>query len=544
MKDRHMKFLLICVQLHYEQSSPEREKLLAALADLRKKLPVSVPTVKNGIESASRGELETVMPSETASVFARYSPATKEDVAAAIAAALEAKKTWQETSFHDRAAIFLRAAELVSTKYRFELMAATMLGQGKNAWQAEIDAAAELADFYRFNVGFAEEIYSRQPTLNASGQAGHTDWRPLEGFVYAVSPFNFTAIGGNLISGPALMGNVVLWKPSAGNVYASYLVHKILLEAGLPPNVIQLVNGDAELVTDAVYDHPEFAALNFTGSSDVFRELYARAADGVRTKKYRDYPRMIAETSGKNFHLIHNSADIPNSVKHTIRATFEYAGQKCSACSRIYVPESRAAEFWSEMKEELSHVKVGAPEDFTSFTGPVINEAAFNKITTAIDAANKDDRLERIVGGTYDGSKGLYIDPTIYAAKTLDHELFDRELFGPVLVAYVYPDAEYDSVLTAIDKQGGGFALTGAIFATDQEVIRKTEDRLRYAAGNFYTNCKTTGAVIGQQSFGGARGSGTNDKAGSSGMLVRFTAPRTLKEEYHKLNNVLYPSNC
>ncbi|KAH0039922.1 delta-1-pyrroline-5-carboxylate dehydrogenase 1, partial [Aureobasidium melanogenum] len=507
--------------LHYEQSSPEREKLLAALAKLRKELPVSVPTVKNGVESASKGEMETVMPSETASVFARYSPATKEDVAAAIAAALEAKKTWQETSFHDRAAIFLRAAELVSTKSRQEC----------------------LADFYRFNVGFAEEIYSRQPTLNASGQAGHTDWRPLEGFVYAVSPFNFTAIGGNLISGPALMGNVVLWKPSAGNVFASYLVHKILLEAGLPPNVIQLVNGDAELVTDVVYDHPEFAALNFTGSSDVFRQLYARAADGVRTKKYRDYPRMIAETSGKNFHLIHNSADIPNSVKHTIRATFEYAGQKCSACSRIYIPESRAAEFWSEMNKELSHVKVGAPEDFTSFTGPVINKAAFDKITAAIDEANKDSRLDRIVGGTYDGSKGLYIDPTIYAAKTLDHELFNKELFGPVLVAYVYPDAEYDSLLTAIDKQGGGFALTGAIFATDQEVIRKTEDRLRYAAGNFYTNCKTTGAVIGQQSFGGARGSGTNDKAGSSGMLVRFTAPRTLKEEYHKLYEVLYPSN-
>jgi len=277
------------------------------------------------------------MPSETASVFAQYSPSSKEDVAEAIKAALEAKKTWQETSFHDRAAIFLRAAELVATKYRFELMAATMLGQGKNAWQAEIDAAAELADFYRFNVGFAEEIYSRQPTLNEKGQAGHTDWRPLEGFVYAVSPFNFTAIGGNLISGPALMGNVVLWKPSPGNVYASYLVHKILLEAGLPPNVIQLVNGDAELVTDVVYDHPEFAALNFTGSSDVFRELYARAADGVRTKKYRDYPRMVAETSGKNFHLIHNTADIPNAVKHTIRATFEYAGQKCSACSRIYI---------------------------------------------------------------------------------------------------------------------------------------------------------------------------------------------------------------
>ncbi|KAJ9632267.1 hypothetical protein H2203_000671 [Taxawa tesnikishii (nom. ined.)] len=532
--------------LHYAPNSPERQKLNDALASLRKKLPVSVPTVKNGVESTSQAgdtRLETVMPSETSSVFASYTPATKEEVLEAIKTALEAKKTWQDTAFHDRAAIFLRAAELVSTKYRFELMAATMLGQGKNAWQAEIDAAAELADFYRFNVAFAEEIYNRQPTLNAPGQSGRTDWRPLEGFVYAVSPFNFTAIGGNLISGPALTGNVVVWKPSPSNVYASYLVHKILLEAGLPPGVVQLVNGDAEMITEGVFDHPEFSALNFTGSSDVFRELFGKAADGVRQKKYRDYPRMVAETSGKNFHLIHNSADINNAVVHTIRASFEYSGQKCSACSRIYIPESRAQEFWDSMKSNMSHVKLGEPEDYASFIGPVINQKAFDKITKAMDAANKDDRLERVAGGGYDSSKGLYIEPTIYSSKTLDHELFDQELFGPVLIAYVYPDTEYDQLLEKIDKQGGGLALTGSIFATEQAAIRKTEDRLRYAAGNFYTNCKTTGAVIGQQSFGGSRGSGTNDKAGSAGMLMRFTAPRTLKEEYHTLDTVLYPSN-
>lgn len=516
---------------------------MEAVAKLRKQLPVSVPTVKNGVESASKGELSTVMPSETASTFAKYSPATKADVEAAIANALEAKKTWANTPFHDRAAIFLRAADLVANKYRFEIMAATMLGQGKNAWQAEIDAAAELADFFRFNVGFAEEIYNRQPTLNSEGQAGHTDWRPLEGFVYAVSPFNFTAIGGNLISAPALMGNTVVWKPSPGNVYSSYLVHKILLEAGLPAGVIQLVNGDAQLITDVVYDHREFSALAFVGSSDVFRELYAKAAEGVRTKKYRDYPRMVAETSGKNFHLLHNSADVPNAVKHTIRASFEYAGQKCSACSRIYVPESRAEEFFSEMKKELATVKVGGPEDFSSFTGPVINEQAFQKITKAIDAANADSSLELVVGGTYDNSTGLYIQPTLYKSASPDHELFDRELFGPVLVAHVYKDAEYDALLDSIDAHGGGFSLTGAIFANDQAVVRKTEDRLRYAAGNFYTNCKTTGAVIGQQSFGGSRGSGTGDKAGSAGMVIRFTSPRTLKEEYHKLYDVLYPSN-
>jgi 1-pyrroline-5-carboxylate dehydrogenase len=372
-----------------------------------------------------------------------------------------------------------------------------------------------------------------------------TDWRPLEGFVYAISPFNFTAIGGNLISGPALLGNVVLWKPSPSNIYASYLVYKILREAGLPANVIQFIGGDAELVTKVALAHRDLSAINFTGSSDVFRHLYGSVADGVREKKYRDFPRLVAETSGKNFHLIHRSADISNAVKHTIRASFEYAGQKCSACSRIYIPQSQAGEFFAQMKQELSHVKVGPPEDFESFTGPVINQAAFDKITTAIDAANRDDQLELIVGGTYDATKGLYIAPTIYSAKTPDHPLFDKELFGPVLVAYVYPDEDFDSVLLSkIDQHGGGFALTGAIFATDAQAIRKAEDTLRYAAGNFYTNCKTTGAVIGQQSFGGARGSGTNDKAGSANMVMRFTAPRTLKEEYHSLDRVLYPSNA
>jgi 1-pyrroline-5-carboxylate dehydrogenase len=361
--------------------------------------------------------------------------------------------------------------------------------------------------------------------------------------VYAVSPFNFTAIGGNLVSAPAIMGNVVVWKPSPMNVYPSYLVHKILLEAGLPEGVVQLVNGDAEMITKAVYDHKEFSALTFIGSSDVFRSLYAKAAQGVADKKYRDLPRMVGETSGKNFHLIHPTADIPEAAKHTIRASFEYAGQKCSACSRIYVPQSQASLFFDEMKNELNRVKVGPPEDFAAFTGPVIDQNAFNRITKAIDAANNDDRIETITGGTYDGSVGYFINPTIYVSKDPNHPLFDTELFGPVLTAYVYPDEEFDSVLGVIDRQGGGYALTGNIFSNDQRAIRQAEDRLRYAAGNFYVNCKITAAVIGQQSFGGSRGSGTCDKAGSSNLLMRFTAPRTLKEEYNKLDEVLYPSN-
>lgn len=483
------------------------------------------------------------MPSDHGNVFAQYADVSEKDVSTAIRSALSTKSAWQDMPFTDRAAIFLRAAELVSGKYRYELVAATMLGQGKNAWQAEIDAAAELADFFRYNVGFAQEIYDKQPTVNSPGHHGRTDWRPLEGFVYAVSPFNFIAIGGNLISAPALMGNVVVWKPSPMSVYPSYLVHKILLEAGLPPGVIQLVNGDAEAVTRTVLKHREFSALNFIGSSDVFRSLYGRIAEGVVGKRYRDFPRMVGETSGKNFHLVHPSADIENAARHTIRASFEYAGQKCSACARIYLPQSKAGAFLDAIKRELQAVKVGPPEEFENFVGPVINQAAFDKITKAIDSANQDDQLERVLGGTYDGSKGYFIDPTIYVSKTPDHVLFDRELFGPVLVAHVYPDGEFDQVLDVIDRQGGNFALTGSIFSNDQTAIRKAEDRLRWAAGNFYVNCKTTGAVIGQQSFGGSRGSGTCDKAGSANLLMRFTAPRTLKEEYNKLESVMYPSN-
>ncbi|RMZ77463.1 hypothetical protein DV738_g4370, partial [Chaetothyriales sp. CBS 135597] len=527
--------------LHYAPQSPEREGLVQALKTLRSQIPVSVPKTA---QQSSQEELSTVLPSEAATTFAKYTPHQKAEVAEMIEAALKAKQAWQDMPFNDRAAIFLRAAELVSGKYRFELMAATMLGQGKNAWQAEIDAAAELADFYRFNVAYAQEIYEKQPTIHSPAQAGRTDWRPLEGFVYAISPFNFTAIGGNLISAPALMGNVVIWKPSPYNVYPSYLLHKILLEAGLPPNVIQMVTGDAQAITDVVFDHPAFAALGFVGSSDVFRDLYGRAADGVRSKKYRDFPRMVAETSGKNFHLIHSSADITNAVKHTVRASYEYSGQKCSACSRIYIPKSKADQFFTEIKAELSRLKMGPPEDFTNFIGPVIHQASFTKVTKAIDEANADSRLELIAGGKYDGAKGYYIEPTLYRSSTLDHPLFDRELFGPVLVAYVYEDGEFDSLLDTIDKQGGGFALTGAIFANDPVAIRQAENRLRYAAGNFYTNCKTTGAVIGQQSFGGSRSSGTNDKAGSVNMVMRFTAPRTLKEEFHTLPEVLYPSNA
>ncbi|KAI9677788.1 MAG: Delta-1-pyrroline-5-carboxylate dehydrogenase, mitochondrial [Bathelium mastoideum] len=533
------------VQLHFAPGSPERQRLSAALEDLKARLPVQVPAI-GGLHATvdTSADLTSLsQPHEHASTFQQFASASKEDVKRAIETALTAKREWQDMPFTDRASIFLRAADLVSGKYRFELLAATMLGQGKNAWQAEIDAAAELADFFRYNVSFAQEIYDKQPTVNARSHYGRTDWRPLEGFVYSVSPFNFTAIGGNLVSAPALMGNVVVWKPAPMTAYQSWLVHKILLEAGLPEGVVQLVNGDAELITGVIFDHPEFAALSFIGSSDVFRTLNVKAAQGLAEKRYRDFPRLAGETSGKNFHLIGPSTDVPNAARHTVRAAYEYAGQKCSACSRIYVPKSQAELFFSEMRKELARVKVGPPEEYTSFTGPVIDKKAFERISSAIDSANKDPKVETVVGGTYDDSVGYYVNPTLYNVSDPNHWLFDKELFGPVLAVYVYPDNKFSETLSHIDSHGGGFALTGNIFSNDQKAIREAENRLRYAAGNFYVNCKITAAVIGQQSFGGARASGTCDKAGSSGLLMRFVAPRTLKEEFNKLDEVMYPSN-
>lgn len=313
------------------------------------------------------------------------------------------------------------------------------------------------------------------------------DYRPLEGFVYAVSPFNFTAIGGNLIAGPALMGNVVIWKPSPSNVYASKLVYDILLEAGLPPNVIQFVTGDPETITEAALEHHDFAGLNFIGSSDVFRSLYGKIATGVANKAYREFPRVVAETSGKNFHLVHPSADITSAVNHTIRGTFEYQGQKCSATSRLYLPESRAEEFLTALKAGVKDITIGNPDkDLEAFMGPVIHRKSFDKIKSIIDKSNKDPSIKVVAGGTYDDSVGFYVHPTVYQVDTPDHQLFNEEIFGPVLAVYVYPDAEWSSTLNKVDENGGGFALTGAVFASDRRAIREAEDALRYSAGNFY----------------------------------------------------------
>ncbi|KXJ85463.1 1-pyrroline-5-carboxylate dehydrogenase [Microdochium bolleyi] len=528
----------------YAKGSPERAGVEKALETLRTQLPVKSDILYSGQAQPAYSSASQVLPSEHKTAFTNYPLAARAQISAAIESALRAKREWQDTPFVDRAAIFLRAAELVTTKYRHELIAATMLGQGKNVWQAEIDAAAELADFFRLNCDYAAEILERQPDRGSEGMWSRLDYRPLEGFIYAVSPFNFTAIGGNLISGPALMGNVVLWKPSMSNIYASSIVYKILLEAGLPPNVIQFAPGDAEEVTKVVLAHREFSGLNFVGSSEVFRSLYAKIGEGIGRGAYRDFPRVVGETSGKNFTLLHPSADVPSAVNHTVRGSFEYQGQKCSATSRLYLPESRENEFIAGLKTAVEKITIGSPDaDMGAFMGPVIHERSFAKIKAVIDQSSNDDSLRLLVGGTYDGRKGYYVSPTVYIADSPDHRLFNEEIFGPVLVVYVFPDDQWQAILKKVDESGGGFALTGAVFANDRRAIRQAEDELRYAAGNFYINCKATAALIGQQSFGGSRASGTNDKAGSSNAMMRFVTPRLIKEEFFAATQWKYPSN-
>ncbi|CAC9888530.1 unnamed protein product, partial [Aureobasidium pullulans] len=523
------------------RSTVDREKLAAALKSFRQQAPVDVPVVIAGKTT----KLSQSDPSAHANSVASYVNASSQDVSAAIDAALAAKPAWENLPFADRAAVFLKAADLIAGKYRYEIMAATMAGQGKNAYQAEIDAAAELCDFLRFNVQYAQDTYAHQPTHNSPGVWNRVEYRPLEGFVYAVSPFNFTAIGGNLACAPALMGNVVVWKPSPSAMASNYLLYKILLEAGLPEGVIQFLPGDAAEVTKVVLAHRQFAALHFTGSTSVFRSLYGQIANGVAEGRYQGYPRIVGETGGKNFHLIHPSADVENAVINTVRGAFEYQGQKCSATSRAYFP----ASLWSSVKagliSETEKLKIGDPEDYSNFIGPVIHQGSFDKLSKVIDEAKNDSELELLVGGKYDGSKGYYIHPTIYATKNPAHPLLKQELFGPVLCVYVYDDAAPDAfakICKDIDASSD-YALTGAVFAQDRYAIRFAEEALRNTAGNFYINVKSTGAVVGQQPFGGARASGTNDKAGSANLLTRFVSMRAIKEDFVGSNKVIYPSN-
>lgn len=522
----------------YGAQSVERPKLTAAIKKLRSQQPVEVPLVINGQEIKSSSKADQLNPSDK-SVLAECWQASADHIQLAIEGALKAKVAWEAMAFHDRAAIFLKAADLLSTKYRYEVMAATMLGQGKNAWQAEIDAAAELVDFWRFNCKYAEELYAVQPARNAQGVWNRTEYRPLEGFVYAIAPFNFTAIAGNLSGAPALMGNVVLLKPSPSAAYSNYLVMKIFLEAGLPPGVIQFVPGPAEEITEAVLQSRHFASLHYTGSTAVFKSLYQKIAQNL--DRYVTYPRIVGETGGKNFHVVHKSADLENAVVNTVRGAFEYQGQKCSACSRLYISASLWPDFQRRMLEEIAKIKVGSPENYENFMGPVIHQAAFDRLKTAIDGAEKSGQ-ECIALGRCDDSKGFFVEPTVIVTKDPKHEVLTRELFGPVLGVYVFEDEDFEPTLDLVDS-ATAYGLTGSIFAKDRSIVSMALKRLQNAAGNFYINDKCTGAVVSQQPFGGARASGTNDKAGSMSLLWRFVSMRSIKENMIDAESVLYPSN-
>lgn len=506
---------------------------------------LKIPLVINGEKIYNSNKMAQVNPARHSQTLAEVSQAGEKEIQQAIEAAKQAKAKWAATPWTDRAAIFLKAADLISTKYRYDMLAATMLGQGKNVYQAEIDSVAELIDFFRFNVKYAEEMYGQQPVASAPGVWNRAEYRPLEGFVYAVTPFNFTAIAGNLVGAPALMGNTVVWKPSATAALSNYLLLNILEEAGLPKGVINFIPGEPNQVTDLVLNDKDFSALHFTGSTDVFKNLYVKISNNVAEDKYRDFPRIVGETGGKNFHLIHPSASLDHAVLSTIRGAFEFQGQKCSALSRLYVPKSIWPEFQERLVASMSNITVGNctdPNTLQNFMGPVIHEQSFDKLAAAIDQAKADPELTVIHGGNYDKSKGFYIAPTLIETTNPNHEFLTKEFFGPIVTTYVYPDAEYESIMDKIDGSTK-YGLTGAVFARDREAIRLAEEKLRYSAGNFYVNDKCTGAVVGQQWFGGARMSGTNDKAGSGNVLNRFVSVRNIKENFYELTGFKYPSN-
>ncbi|KAJ8097630.1 Aldehyde/histidinol dehydrogenase [Lipomyces tetrasporus] len=524
----------------FAPNSGDRTALAAALTSLESQLPIRIPLVIGGSRVFTESTVPNVNPAKHGQVVGQTSQATKEHVAQAIVASQVAKRKWESAPLSVRSAVFLKAAELIATKYRYELLAATMIGQGKNIYQAEIDAAAELIDFLRFNCQYAQELYGQQPIKSAPGVWNRAEYRALEGFVYAITPFNFTAIAGNLVAAPALMGNTVLWKPSPYAVLSNYLLYNIFVEAGLPDGVINFVPGDAEAVTAEVLSARSFGALHYTGSTAVFEHLYKTIATNL--PKYRSFPRIVGESGGKNFHLIHASADVTSAAKSTVRGAFEYQGQKCSATSRAYVPASIWPEFRDVLVRETKALTVGPPTDLTPFVGPVIHQQSFNKLKSILAALAADKTVEIIVGGTTDDAVGYYVMPTVVVASDPEHYVFCQEFFGPVLSVYVYADDEYEAIMDAIDL-ATDYALTGSVYAKSRDAIEVASRKLRNTAGNFYINDKSTGAVVGQQWFGGARRSGTNDKSGSGNILSRFVSVRNIKETFYDTTRVTYPSN-
>ncbi|MFE5571166.1 L-glutamate gamma-semialdehyde dehydrogenase [Amycolatopsis japonica] len=524
--------------LNYAPGSAERAELEGALKLLGNADPIDITATIGGEQRKGGGEkIEVVQPHNHKAVLGVIHSATAQDTHDAIAAAKAAAPGWRALSFDDRAAIILRAADLLAGPWRAKLNAATMLGQSKTAFQAEIDSACELIDFWRFNVAFGRQILAEQP-VSSPGIWNRMEHRPLEGFVYAITPFNFTAISGNLPTAPALMGNVVLWKPSPTQSYAAHMLMRLLEEAGMPPGVINLLPGDGKAVSEVALTHRDLAGIHFTGSTATFQHLWATV--GANISGYRTYPRLVGETGGKDFVLAHASADVDILRTALIRGAFEYQGQKCSAASRAYVPRSLWASLKDELVSETEAITYGDVNDLTNFGGAVIDRRAFDKHAAVLKNAAEDPEIEVIAGGTADDSVGYFVRPTILVSDNPGHEIFRTEYFGPILALHVYEDEDFDKVLKLVDETAD-YALTGAVIANDRTAVAKASEALRFAAGNFYVNDKPTGAVVGQQPFGGGRASGTNDKAGSVFNLLRWTSPRSVKETFVPPTSVRYP---
>ena len=518
----------------YAPGSPERAELKARLKAMAAER-IEIPIIIGGKEIRTGRTEKTVMPHDHQHVLAEYHLAGPEHVQQAIAASADARREWAAWAWEDRAAVILRAAELLATSWRPTINAATMLGQSKTAMQAEIDAASEMIDFWRFNTYFAQELYHEQP-MSSPGMWNQMEYRALEGFVYAITPFNFTAIGGNLTTAPAIMGNTVIWKPAASAMLSGYYTMRLLETAGMPPGVINFLPGDAVQITQQLLDSPELAGIHFTGSTAVFNSMWKRVGENIG--RYRSYPRLVGETGGKDFIVVHASADPQEVAVAIARGGFEYQGQKCSAASRIYVPQS----IWGDVRDRtiamMKDIRMGDVRDFRNFMGAVIDKKAFTRISEYLDDARKNAKV--LQGGTAKGETGYFVEPTLIETSDPGYRLLCEEIFGPVVTAHVYQDAKWEETLAIVDKTSP-YALTGAVFARDRAAVRQASSALRNAAGNFYINDKPTGAVVGQQPFGGARASGTNDKAGSKLNLVRWVSARTVKETLSPARDYKYP---
>lgn len=522
--------------LSYDPGSTERYEIEAALKAAKRRV-LDIPMYINGKKVRTKNRQDIFPPHELAHQIGKFSVGDKKHVDDAIKAAMAAKKDWENMAWQDRAAIFLKAADLIAGKYRAQMNAATMLGQSKSIYQAEIDCVCEFVDFLRFNVKYMEQIYEQQPE-SSPGVWNRLEYRPLEGFVFAITPFNFTAIAGNLCAAPAMLGNVIVWKPAETQIYSARLIMEIFEEAGLPNGVINLIFTDGPMTGDVVFNHPDFAGLHFTGSTGVFQHLWKTI--GANITKYKAYPRIVGETGGKDFIMAHPSANAIEVATAIARGAFEFQGQKCSAASRAYIPKSMWPKVLKQLEKDLASMKMGPTDDLSNFINAVIDEKSFDKIRKYINKAKRDKKAKVIIGGGSSKTKGYFIEPTVILTTDPKYTTMCEEIFGPVITIFAYNDKDVDKILDLVDTTSP-YALTGAIFAKDREAINHMSDRLRHAAGNFYINDKPTGAVVGQQPFGGGRASGTNDKAGSILNLYRWLSPRTIKETFEPATDYRYP---